>query len=168
MRVMECAEQRVTTLSGGSLRNGQAHVHRFPLPPSLSGQRCWRRLMITLAWFSPVNAIHQKWRKAALWFEPQKDLLKDLLDVDRRQANWQAVRRGTLQHEVLEGERASAFVDGATLEIKVNCTEDAGALEDSVPYALATTLELKEDIESPIYDEVRVRIRAARVRVTPE
>jgi len=162
-RVRECAEHRVTALSGGRLGNDQAHVHRFPLPPSLSGQRGWRRLTITLAWLTPVNPAHQNWRRAALWFAPPKDLLR----VERQQAHWQAVRRGTVQHEVLEGTRASAFVDGVNLEIQVNCAADAGALEDTIPYALATTLEVAEDIGVPIYEEVRVRIHAARVRVAP-
>jgi hypothetical protein len=53
------------------------------------------------------------------------------------------------------------------LEIKVNCTGDAGALENTVPYALATTLEVKEEIGIPLYEEVRVRIHVARVRVSP-
>jgi len=161
-RVRECAEHRVTALSGGVLENGRAHIHRFPLPPSLSGEVCWRRLTITLAWFTPVNPAHQKWRRAALWFDPPKDLL----NVNRQQADWQAVKRGTIQHEVLEGEKASAFLDGDNLEIKVNCTADAGALEDSIPYALAATLEVKEGIEIPLYSEVRVRVHAARVRIT--
>lgn len=54
-RVSECTEYRVTALGGGLLRNNQAHVHRVPLPPSLSAQRCWRRLVITLAGITPVN-----------------------------------------------------------------------------------------------------------------
>jgi len=162
-RVRKCAEHRVTALSGGNLESDQAHLHRFPLPPSLSGQRGWRRLTITLAWFTPVNPAHQNWRRAALWFDPPKDLLR----VERKQAHWQAVRRGTVQHEVLEGSRASAFVDSDNLEILVNCMADAGALDDSVPYALAVTLEVAEDIEINVYEEVRVRIHAAQVRVSP-
>lgn len=162
-RVRECAEHRVTAISGGRLLADQAHIHRFPLPPSLSVRRDWRRLTITLAWLMPINPAHQKWRRAALWFDPPKDLLQ----VERKQADYRAVKRGTIQHEVLEGERASAFIEGDNLEIKVNCTADAGALEDNVPYALATTLEVKEEIGIPLYEEVRVRIHAARVRVTP-
>jgi hypothetical protein len=162
-RVRECAEHRVTVISGGRLVADQAHIHRFPLPLSLSGQRCWRRLTITLAWLTPINPAHQKWRRAALWFDPPKDLLK----IERQQADWRAVKRGTVQHEVLEGNRASAFIDGDDLVIKVNCTKEAGALEDNIPYALAVTLEVKEEIGIPLYEEVRVRIHAARIQVTP-
>lgn len=160
-RVKECTQRRVTAIGGGVLQVDQAHVHRFPLPPSLSGQRGWRRLAVTLAWLTPVNPSHRAWRRADLWFTPPDDALK----IKREEADWRAVQRGTLQHEVLEGERAAAFVDGDALEIRVSCRADAGALEDPVPYALATTLEVADEIGIDIYNEVRVRVHAARIQV---
>jgi hypothetical protein len=160
--VRECTAYRATTLGGGSLAADEAHIHRFPLPPSMSGIRGSRRLVITLAWLTPVNPRHQGWRRAALWFSPPLDLLR----LSRQQADWQAVQRGTIQHEVLEGNRASAFVDGDNLEIQVSCRADAGTLEEAVPYALMTTLQVAEEVGVPIYDEIRVRVHA-RVRVSP-
>lgn len=162
-RVKECTLSRVTALGGGHVRAEQAHVHRIPLPPGLSGQRGFRRLTITLAWLTPTNASLQAWRRADLWFTPSADPLQ----VKRQQADWQAVRRGTVQHEILEGESAAAFVDGTSLEIRVNCRPCAGALEDPVPYALATTLEVAEEIGVDIYNEIRVRVRAGRIQVAP-
>lgn len=162
-RVRECTQHRVTALGGGQLQAEQAHVHRFPLPPGLSGQRGWRRLTITLGWLTPINTAHQSWRRADLWFTPPTDPLQ----IKRQQAEWRAVQRGTVQHEVLDGDRAAAFVDGDNFEIRVNCRPDAGALEDAVPYALATTLEIAEEIGVDIYDEVRVRVHAARIQVAP-
>jgi hypothetical protein len=161
VRVSECSERRVTALGGGLLQTDQAHIHRLPLPPSLSGQRCWRRLIITLAWMTPINPIHQSWRRADLWFTPPREKLQ----VSRTQADWHAVQRGTVQHEILEGEQATAFVDGENLAIQVNCRSDAGILEDAVPYSLAATLEVAEDISVDIYNEVAVRVHAARIRV---
>ena len=134
-RVRECTQRRVTALGGGQLQAEQAHVHRFPLPPGLSGQVGWRRLTITLAWLTPINTARQSWRRADLWFTPPTHPLQ----IKRHEAEWRAVQRGTVQHEVLEGDRASAFVDGDKLEIRVSCRPDAGALEEVVPYALATT-----------------------------
>ena len=161
-RVHECTTRRVTALGGGVLQPDQAHIHRLPLPPSLGGVRGLRRLLITLAWFSPINTQHQAWRRADLWFEAPSDPL----DVKRKEADWHAVRRGTLQHEILEGNRAAAFVDGDNVEIRVSCRADAGALEEAVPYALATTLEVGEEIGVDIYNEVLIRVRA-RVQVAP-
>ncbi len=162
-RVGGCTSVRATALGGGSLQADQSHIHRFPLPPSLSGKPGVRRLTITLAWFTPVNPSHQGWRRADLWFMPPTDPLK----VKRHEADWRAVQRGTLQHEVLEGKSAAAFVDGDQLEIHVSCRPDAGALEETIPYALAVSLEVAEDIGIDIYNEVRVRVHAARVAVAP-
>ena len=159
-RVQECTARRVTALGGGTLGQDESHVHRLPLPPSLSGRRGHRRLTVTLAWLSPVNQRHQSWRRADLWFAPPQDLLR----VSRQQADWRAVQRGTLQHEILEGERAGVFVDDANLEIQVSCRADAGTLEDEVPYALAITLEVAEEFRIDIYEEVRAAVHAIQVR----
>ena len=80
--------------------------------------------------------------------------------------HWRAVQRGTLQHELLEGERAGVFVEDACLEIQVSCKAGAGTLEDKVPYALAMTLEVAEELDVDIYDEVRAAVHA--VQVQPE
>ena len=160
-RVSECTEYRVTALGGGLLQNDQAYIHRFPLPPSLSGKRCWRRLIITLGWMTPINMLHQAWRRADLSFKPPTQELQ----VKRKEADWRAVQRGTLQHEVLEGEKAAAFIDGDNLEIEVSCRADAGVLEESVPYALAVTIEVAEEIGVDIYNEVKARVQTARVEV---
>ena len=161
-RVRECTARRVTALGAGLLGEDQSHVHLFPLPPSLSGWKGPRRLTISLAWLSPVNPRHRGWRRAQLWFSPPQAEL----GVARGQADWQAVQRGTVQHEILEGESSQDFVDGASLEIRVNCRADAGALEEEVPYALITTIEVWGDLwVSNIYDEVRAAVQAARVRV---
>lgn len=164
-RVRECTASRVTVLGGGLLQEDQSHVHRIPLPPSLSGWRGHRRLTISLAWTSPVNPRHRNWRRAQLWFSPPMTEL----DVKRKQADSRAVQRGAVQHEVLEGESSSEFVTGANLEIQVSCRADAGALEDEVPYALVTTMEVTSNLwVSNIYDEVRAAVQAARVQVAAE
>jgi len=160
-RVRECTQQRVTALGGGFLQDGEAHIQRFPLPPSLSGNTCWRRLTITLGWITPINTMHQGWRRAHLSFEPPTQPLQ----VARHEVDAKAALRGTVQHEVLEGERAADFIEGQNLEIKVNCRADAGVLEDAVPYAMAATLEIPTGIGIDIYDEVNIQIRAARVAV---
>ncbi len=154
-RVRECTPYRATAISGGVLATDQSHIHRLPLPPSLSGLRGYRRVAITLAWLTPVNPRHQGWRRADLWFAPPQDPLR----VSRQQADWRAVQRGTLQHEILEGDEAAVFIDGTNLEIQTSCRADAGALDEPVPYALVATLEVAEQIGVAIYDEIRVRVQ---------
>lgn len=84
--------------------------------------------------------------------------------MNRQRADWRAVRRGTLQHEILDGKRASVFVEGENLEIQVSYGGGAGTLDDKVPFALAITLEVTEELGVDIYDEVRATIRAIQVR----
>ncbi len=61
------------------------------------------------------------------------------------------------------------FVEGENLEIQVSYGVGAGTLEDKVPedkvpYALAITLEVTEELGVDIYDEVRATIHAIQVR----
>ena len=79
-------------------------------------------VFLTDAFVARAAGVHQALRRADLWFEPPSEPLK----VTRKEADWQAARRGTIQHEVLEGERAAVFVDGDNLEIRVSCRADAG------------------------------------------
>jgi hypothetical protein len=74
------------------------------------------------------------------------------------------VQRVTLQHEIFEGEKVSAFVDGDAIIVHVSCREDAGPLTKTVPYALAITLEV-DPVIGEICIEVRDRIQI-RERVT--
>jgi hypothetical protein len=48
----------------------------------------------------------------------------------------------------------------------VSCRADAGELDEEVPYALVTTLEVAEEVGVIIYDEVRTRIQA-QIRIAP-
>ena len=140
-----------------------AQEHRFPLPPSLSGKRGLRRLTVTLAWFTPVNPLSHKWRKAHLWFETPRSKLK----VRRVGPDWQTAQRGTLQHDTFEGESAAAFVDGDEIVVRVSCREDAPGLTGPVPYALAVTLEVAATIGIDVHPEVRERVQQ-RLRVEAE
>jgi hypothetical protein len=83
------------------------------------------------------------------------------LSLSRAEADWRTVSRGTVQHEILEGDRAAAFSEGDHIELSVNCHADAGSLEDPVPYGLAASLEVAEGVTIPIYDEVRAIIAVA-------
>lgn len=150
-RALECTEQRATLLGVGELADGKGMEFRAPLPPCLIAQAVKRRLVITLAWFTPTNARHAKYRAARMWIKPPHNEF----GVSRSDCDWQHVLRGTLQHEVFEGENALAFVEGDELVFKVNCAEDGGTLTQSVPFALCVSLEVGEGINLPVYQEVR-------------
>ena len=163
-RVVSGTEERITVLGFGELEDGEGAVFSLPLPPCLSSVNERRRLTITLAWLSPVNSFRQAYRVAHLWFDP-----KNTISPTRLFADHDAVQRGALQHEVLEGDKATVFQDGDAITIKVNCRADAGDIPAPVRYGLAITLEAVEGAQQrlfplPIYEEVRDRL-AIRIPV---
>jgi hypothetical protein len=141
----------------------ERHTYAVPLPPSLGGQREWRRLTTTLAWISPINYVSRRYRQAHLWVQPPERPLEAV----RHDVNWQEARRGTLQHEIFEGEAASAISDGDSLSLDVSCRSDAPGLSEPVPYALIVSIEVGIDIQIPVFQEIRDRIRPL-VRVAPQ
>ena len=119
------------------------------------------RLTITLTWLTPTNSTRQNYRVAHLWFNPKQD---NKIAQGRLYADHNAVQRGTVQHEVLEGTNAVPFQDGTNILIKVNCRSDAGDITEPIRYALAVTLEVAEGIDIPVYQEIQNRL-AVRVQV---
>lgn len=166
-RVLICTAQRATVLGCGEIRENEVHEYAFPIPSSFSSQKIWRRLVVTLAWLTPINSDHRNLREAKLALEPGGgNWSNQVLKLDRQDGDHNQVERGTVQHEVLEGKnQIQAFEDGENLRIRVTCKKDATAHLDAViPYGLAVTLEAKEDI--PIYEQVRARIKQS-VRIAP-
>lgn len=153
-KILACTEQRVTVLGVGELSEDEANEFVFPLPPSLSAITEKRRLTITLAWLTPISSTNQKYRVAQLWFDP-----KNILAPTRICGDNKAVKRGTVQHEVLEGTHAVPFQDGDTIKILVSCSADAGPVTAPIRYGLAVTLEVTDGIEIPIYQEVLARLQ---------
>lgn len=155
-RVIECATLRATMIGTDSLRMDNQLEYRFPLPPSLSGSTENIRLTITLAWFTPINPGHQNLRQANLSYNPPTK--NDYMVLSRKEADWQQVKKGTVQHEVLEGSEASVYLDGDCLTIPVACRKDAGEFVDDIPFGLAVTLEVLNEVDINIYNEIRDRI----------
>jgi hypothetical protein len=154
-RVLGCENHRVTVISASEIGDGEGHVYELPLPPSLSGIVGIRRITVSLAWLTPINPLHRDYRRAGLWVSA----LECPLRAGRMHVDWQTVQRGTMQHEIFEGDEAVAYIDGATARIKVNCRADAGRLDDRIPYAIAVTLETAEALRIPVFEEVEERIR---------
>lgn len=160
-RVLACTEQRGTVLGCGEIRENEIHEYRLPLPPGLSSSQVWRRMVVTLAWFTPINPSHRNLREAKLELSPIGGWSDLPLRLARQDADHNQVLRGTVQHEVVEGERQiSAYQDGDSILLQVTCKKDATAnLDHTIPYGLAVTLEVAEGIQIPIYEQLRSRLR---------
>jgi hypothetical protein len=162
-RVLACTEQRATVLGAGEIHENEVHEYSFPLPAGLSGRSDWRRMVVTLAWFTPINPGHRNLREAKLTFQPGEKWNNVPLKLERVDADHNQVARGTVQHEVLEGRKQiSAYEDEGHILLHVTCKPDATeSLDDAIPYGLAVTLEVAEGVNVPIYEQVRARIRPA-------
>lgn len=161
-RVLTCTAQRATVLGCGEIRENEVHEYAFPMPVGLSAQKLWRRLVVTLAWFTPINPDHRNLREAKLELEPGGTKWDEIpLRLKRQDGDHNQVLRGTVQHEVLEGVNIiSAYQDGEMLRIRVICKRDATVrLDEEIPYGLAVTLEVKEDVEIPIYQQIRAKLK---------
>ncbi|MFC1451983.1 S8 family peptidase [Verrucomicrobiota bacterium] len=158
-RCTSCDTHRATLVGCGELvpgANGSAHIYRVPLPPSLSAATIRRRLVVTLGWLAPLNLQNRSYRGASLYFT----LPTETLQVVRQEADSKAVLRGTIQHEIFLGDAAVPIADDQTLDIKVNARSLTGRkVDDAVPYALAVSLEVAEELGIDIYAEVRQQIR---------
>jgi len=156
-RVLECTEWRATAIGTDAIKKDQKLEYRLPLPPVLSRSGTRRRLTITLAWFTRINPAHRNLRRAKLSFDPPRQ--EDHLGLSRKNADGHQVQRGTVQHEVLEGKRVSAYQDGDYFRIAVTCQKDAGDFDDLVPFGLAVTLEVLDQVGIDIYSEIRDRLK---------
>lgn len=154
-RALTCTDERATLIGVGEVEADGALVFSAPLPPGLAGRRVWRRLTLTLAWMTPINSANQAYRRAKLWVTPPQELLR----VRRHNSvNDRAAVRGTVQHEILEGDDAVVFADGDRLVCKVNCAADAGELTDKIRFALCVSLEAAVESGIAVYQEIRERI----------
>lgn len=153
-KVKQCTEQRATVIGFGELMPDEVHLFKLPLPQSLSSKMENRRLTITLAWFSPIKSTTQKYRVASLYFEATNEII----GVSRDNADWHAVRKGTIQHEVFVGSQAMPFADDDSLNIKVICKNDADVIKLPIQYSLVVTLEVAENINIPVYQEIKNKI----------
>ena len=154
-RLLGCTDQRATLLACSRLSPDRAHIYRVPLPTCLSARTDWRRLTLTLAWMTPINPRRQRYRGYRLEFDPPTTALQ----IARQQVGHHAVRRGTVQHEILEGHKSVVVGSDGQLEFKINCREVAGADGlTQVPYGLAVSLEVKEETELPVYEQVHSRV----------
>ncbi|HFQ5013032.1 TPA: S8 family peptidase [Vibrio vulnificus] len=155
-RAMYCLDNRATVLGYGALEHDQAHLFKLPVPEGLGGVDTWRRLTVTLAWIAKPCPEYIKYRDSALWFTVEGDN-KTLTSRPRNVAyDWQMVRKGTLQHEIFEGDNLVVLAqDDRTIHVKVSCKSDAVDIVEPIRYGLAITLEVADGTSIDLYQEVQ-------------
>jgi len=158
-RANECAKNRITLIGYGELKNGEALTYDLPLPFSFSSSKICRRLTATLAFFSPTIQTRQQYRAVQCWYEIMKG--KENFLVSRVDVDWQAVLRGSLQHEIFENDEIVVWDEKESIQIKVNCRSDADyKFRDTIHYALIVSFEIKSAIDIDVYEKVAAMIYA--------
>ena len=159
-KVVECAKNRITLLGYGELENNHAHIFDLPLPfHEFTHTRILRRLTVTLAYFCPVNPSWQSYRDAKLWFNMEKSK-KDFIG-ERINASWQAVQRGSLQHEIFESDKIIPWDEEGIIKLKVNCSGTSiSPFKGILPYALMVSFEIKAGVDIDVYERVTAKIRS--------
>ncbi|WIF95100.1 S8 family peptidase [Caminicella sporogenes] len=158
-RVMECTKNRVTLIGYGSLEKDKAHVYYLPIPFDFSSGRYFRKLTVTLSYFTPIAPTRQKYRSAQVWFSIEnKELTPNRVNTDDK-----SVKRGTVQHEIFTGDRAIAWDPNDSITIKVNCKDDAEKHFAPIDYGLIVSFEIAEEItesfDIDVYSKVLTKIR---------
>lgn len=164
-RLGTAATNRAVVVAGGRIARNERHTYELPLPPSLRARAEWHRFTITLAYMVPTIAQLTRYRGAKVYFATPDT---GLAGGDRTGAEHNTVRRGSLQHEIVQGARAMAFGDGDTFPIHVECMDDAQRLGagQQLRYALVVSVETAEETSTTIHDEVRTSLRQ-RIRERP-
>lgn len=159
-RVLGCTEQRGTVIGCGEITTDKIHEYRFPVPYEFSGQKTFRRMVVTLAWFSPINIRHRYLREAKLEIKPGGKWDETPLKIKRTDGDNNQVKRGTVQHEILEGKnKLAAFNKNEEIILQIICKKDAtNQLEYPIPYGLAVTLEAAADSAIPVYEKISERL----------
>jgi hypothetical protein len=151
-----CEPHEVSVLYVGNLGANEQSLLSLPLPNGLQAVGL-KRITATLAWLSPVNWRHRQYRRAALDFAKPKGFteLGGYLDVDGERS-----KRGTLQHAVWEVNRAVAGGVGSTVDLIVQCREQAGGLDgERVDLAVVLSLWVAPELGVDVYTQVAQQVR---------
>lgn len=157
-RLGSAATNRAVLITGGQIARDERHTYELPLPPSLRARAEWHRFTITLAYMVPTVGQLTRYRAAKVYFATPD---MDRAGGDRADGEHRMVRRGSLQHEIVQGTRAMVFGDGDVFPIHIECMDDAQRLRAraSVRYALVVSVETAEQTSIAIHDEVQMRLR---------
>lgn len=149
-----CTPSQATVLITGDLAARQSIQVEVPFPQELAGMTDLRRISMTLAWFSPINWNHRQYRRAKLTVDGPREIPSGARKT--RGPDYRLTQRGTVQHRVLETERAFS---SEQLTFTINCADQAGGFSGTVPFALALSLEVGSGVSLDVYDLVRSHIR---------
>lgn len=166
-RIARAATNRAILVAGGTIGREQRHTYEIPLPASLRSKADWHRFTVTLAYFAPTTGQLTRYRGAKVFFEKLDD---QATGGSRINADHNAVRRGSIQHEIIEGTQAMVFADGDSVSLHVECMDDAQRLRsgETIRYGLVISVETATTTSTTVHSEIRTMLQArARLQARP-
>lgn len=160
-RILTGNANRITLLADDEIGHEDLHEYRIPIPRAMLQNRELRRIVLTLAWSTPIDPTSVRYRGLAL----------DIVDREGKRGFWNGVagapqphpfatRRGTVQHLVLEGTKMMQAAEDGFIFIGVQARAAIAAFADEdVPYALAVTLEVAQSVREDLAVDVAARVR---------
>ena len=76
-----------------------------------------------------------------------------------QQVDQHARGKGTVFHTRIEGEAMATTRDGGTFHFDIECLEQTGHLDDPIPYVVAVSIEVGEELGIDIYQKIFERLR---------
>jgi len=161
------AINRAVVIASNEIGVDERHTYELPLPLSIRSKAEWHRFVITLAYWAPTTRGLNTYRAAKVYFTTPDT---KLASGDRVDADHNAVRRGSLQHEIIDGSKAMTFDDGTTFPVHIECMRDGQRSGDIglIHYALVVSIETAASTSSTIHDEVRSSLIRQRIRSTAQ
>jgi hypothetical protein len=161
-RLVTSDGSRITLLADDSIKHGQLHNYSIPIPRAMIANREVRRIVMTLAWSSPIEPSSTRYRGLGVEIidpDGKRDFWKGVKKVPQPSAD--AGRRGTLQHLVLEGSQLLRTTGVGAFTVGVQARAAIRSFETlSVPYALAITLEMAQPVRQDLNADVASRVRS--------
>lgn len=167
-RMHQAPELGATLVALGTVQKDRAAIFQMPLPPSLSSDSVGRTLRVTIAWFSPVEMLRQKYRLASLEAISSADdddvdaawrlaLKTDMLDE-------KMIKRGTVWSRRLthHTKKCPEFSSGYSIPIRVQCRDASGGgldRDEEIRFAIVVTLEVENAGRYDVYEEIRQQLR---------
>lgn len=153
-----CAADRATFWSVGSLGRERSVDVLVPIPAAIGGQARAHSVSATLAWFTPVVPGRKSYRAVRMKILDPAEIAGLGVSADAWQPDGNQTNRGTVFTRVWSGAQAAVVADGMSLRLKIQREPDpGGAVDETVPFGLAVTLEMPGELR--IYDQVRNRVQ---------
>ncbi len=166
-RLGTAATNRAVLIAGGLIGREERHTYTVPLPRSLEAKAEWHRFTVTRAYTAPTVGHLTRYRGAKVFFDRLDD---KATGGSRIEADHNAVRRGSCQHEIVEGAKAMVYAADGSLPIHVQCMDDAQRLKvgKKIRYGLIVSVEARASTSTTVHDEIRAHLQTrARTQARP-